>query len=162
MEFSEDFGGLSAPSIVSLGADTIVGGDGSDTVLENAALRGLLGDGATTGRNGADTILGDGDATLCCDAYEIVTGGLGDEVLFGDMSPDPLSKDASEWAGGAGEDVLVGAAAVAVVASFTVRAWTDGAEGSAFAAMIEDLKAGGQMIWAGAGADTLDLGELAA
>ena len=162
MEFSEDFDGMAVLSSVSLGADTIVGGDGSDAVLQNAALRGLLGDAAITGRNGADTILGDCDFLLCCDADEIVTGGLGDEVLFGDMSPDPLNLDASEWAGGAGEDVLVGAAAAAVVASFTVGAWTDGAEGGAFAAMVEDLKAGGQMSWAGAGADTLDLGELAA
>jgi len=162
VEFSEDFGGMAVLSSVSLGADTIVGGDGSDAVLQNAALRGLLGDASITGRNGADVILGDCDTLLCCNAHEIVTGGLGDEVLFGDMSADPLHADASEWAGGAGEDVLVAAAEAAVVTGFTVGAWTDGAEGGAFAAMIEDLKAGGRMIWAGTGTDTLDLGELAA
>lgn len=164
MDFSDDFGGLTVLSCVGIGADTIIGSDGSDSVLEDAARLGLLGDAASNGCHGTDAILGDSEEVLCFAFHEIVTGGIGDEVLFGDTVPDLLAEQAGEWAGGAGEDILVGMADVALVPSFDIGGWTDGGTAGTFVAVLDDLKAGGQMIWAvaGNGADTIDLGDLAA
>lgn len=158
VEFSEEFGGLTALACGSIGTDTIVGGEGSDALLHDAVLRGLRDEGDAFCVNGLDVILGE-DGRPCCALHEIVAGGVGDDVLFGDDAADILAQTGSEWAGGGGEDVLVGAQDAALVVG---SAWTDGVDAVEFAAAMDDLQAGGRMLWAGGGADSLDLSGLAA
>jgi len=162
VEFSDEFGGAPVFSCVSLGADTIVGGGGSDGLIEHAALLGMAGADGRGCCDGTDQILGGAHEILGFAYHEIVTGGVGDEVLFGEAAADLLVRAPGAWAGGAGEDLLVGAQDAAMVTCFVLGDWTDGGTSGTFAAMLEDLRDGGRMIWAGTGTDTLDLDSAAA
>jgi Ca2+-binding RTX toxin-like protein len=88
------------------GDDTIIGGDGNDTI------DGLGGDDVIYGGAGNDTLSGgDGDDKLYGDAgNDVLNGGAGNDILYGGKGADVLrgGDDNDQLFGQAGNDKLFG------------------------------------------------------
>lgn len=75
---------------VTSGDDTILAGDGNDTVL------GLGGDDSIDGGSGNDTLIGDQDPVN--DGMDTISGGTGDDVIYGDSAAGTAETTTFSWA----------------------------------------------------------------
>ncbi|TNF64756.1 MAG: calcium-binding protein [Rhodobacteraceae bacterium] len=142
------------------GADTLLGGDGRDTLHGEGGDDLILGeadDDLLFGHNGADTLHGGADD-------DVLHGAMGDDILFGDEGDDALHGGLGQdvLAGGPGEDTLFGGFGNDTLSGTVLRDGID-ADGADFLNGGDGDDAitvgAGDIVTAGAGADTLFFGQ---